>query len=352
MMLAMEQYKTCKITPGKVSLQELAEHFGLLPEELRWFHNRFCPLQDLIDPEIQSHVEVIYVPVPGTETGYYATTKKNKPFYEKANTLNVPRSFEKRYGIVQKGYENETEKLKLHYETELKKTSKEQLIINRKPLYINDKRPDMVMEQIADEVGGVFYPLQLELYENAKLKHVANFPEIQKRWKTKKQQLASYYKGEAERFLKTINEQFEYRGKTQRGILDSWFFVLYFFPLYETFTDEKMYTFQVALPIFSKQPKVLFEITLSIDEEVLDSQKFIITAKGNCIDPRTAPEIENAKAMHNPETKGEQAEGSFDFTYKLNAKDNSIFAIWGETNLQINKIHHKISFECYEQGIE
>ena len=346
----MEQYKTCKITSGKVSLQELAEHFGLLPEELRWFHNRFCPLSDLIDPEIQSHVEVIYVPVLGVETGYFATTKKNKPFYEKANTLNTPRSFEKRYGIVQNIYENGAEKLKLHYETELKKTGKEQLNINRKPLYIDNKRPDMVMEQMADEVGNVFYPLQLELYENAKLKHITNFPEIQKRWKTKKQQLASYYKGEvAENFLNTIDHQFEYRGKTQRGIVDSWFFVLYFFPLYETFTDEKTHTFQTSLPIFSKQPKVLFEVTLSIDEEVSESQKFIITAKGKCIDPRTVSEIENGKAMHNPETKGEKAEGSFDFTYKLNAKDNSIFAVFGEIDLIVSKAHRKISFECYEQ---
>lgn len=38
------------------------------------------------------------------------------------------------------------------------------------------------------------------------------------------------------------------------------------------------------------------------------------------IDPRTAPEIENAKAMHNPETKGEQAEGSFDFTLQAQCK--------------------------------
>ena len=346
----MEQYKTCKITPGKVSLQELAEHFGLLPEELRWFHNRFCPLQDLIDPEIQSHVEVIYVPVPGIETGYYAKADKKKPFYEKANSLNIPRTFEKKYGIVQISKLNGAEKLKLHYETELKKTGKEKLIISRKPLYIDDKRPDMIMEQIADEVGNVFYPLQLDLYENAKLKHIANFPEIQKRWKIKKQQLASYYQGEAaEDFLNRIDGQFEYRGKTQRGILDSWFFVLYFFPLYETFTDEKMYTFQVTFPIFPKQPKVLFEITLGIDEEVTESQKFFITAKGKCIDPRTISEIENSKITHNPETEGEKAEGSFDFTYKLNARDNSIFAIWGETNLILNNNHHTISFECYEQ---
>lgn len=345
----MELYKTCKITPGKVRLQELAEHLGLPSEELRWFHNRFCPIEDLIDPDIQSYVEIIYVPVPGVETGYYANTRKKKPAYEKPNTLIVPKSFEKRYGIVQNVYENETEKLKLHYETEIKKTVKKNILITRSPFYINEKRPDMVMEQIADEVGSIFYPLELELYENAKLKHIANFPEIQKRWKAKKQQLASYYKGGVtEKFLNTIDEQFEYRGKTQRGILDSWFFVLYFFPLYEQFKDDKKYTFQLTLPIFPKEPRVLFEITLSINEEVSDVQKFTITAKGKCIDPRNTDEIENGRAVHNPEAVGEKADGSFDFSYKLNAKDNSIFAIWGEADLTVNKTHRKISFECYE----
>lgn len=59
-----------------------------------------------------------------------------------------------------------------------------------------------------------------------------------------KQQLASYYKGEAERFLKTINEQFEYRGKNPARDFRQLVFCIIFFPLYETFTDEKMYTFK------------------------------------------------------------------------------------------------------------
>ena len=53
--------------------------------------------------------------------------------------------------------------------------------------------------------------------------------------------------------------------------------------------------------------------------------------------------------MHNPEIEGKKAEGSFDFTYKLNAKDNSIFAVFGEIDLIVSKAHRKISFECYEQ---
>ena len=345
----IDQYNTCKIKPGKVLLNKLAEHFGLLPAELRWFHNRFCPIEDLIDPDIQPHVEIIYVPVPGIETGYYATAARKKPVYEKANTLAVPKSFEKRYGIKQILQEDGNE-LTLHYETELKKTDADQLTVTRNHLYINHQRPDTTLEQIAEEAGRVFYPLQLELYGNAKLKHIANFPEIQKRWKAKKAELALYYKGEiAAELLKLIDEQLEYRGKTQRGILDSWFFILYFFPLYEQFNDEKKYTFQASLPVLPKMPRVLFDITLSIEEEVSETQKFIITAKGECTDPRTADEIAHGKAIHNPEAQGEKAAGSFEFTYKLNAKDNSVFSIWGEIQVQLSKQTRKISFECYEQ---
>ena len=45
-------YKTCKIDQGTVTLKEIAKHFDLEPDELRWFHNRFCPLEDLIGTDI------------------------------------------------------------------------------------------------------------------------------------------------------------------------------------------------------------------------------------------------------------------------------------------------------------
>lgn len=349
MTLILEDYKTCKIAPSQVSLEELAGYFVLDPGELRWFHNRFCPIEDLIDPVIQSHTEIIYVPVPGVETGYYARNHRNKPLYEKLNTLQIPRSFEKTYGITQTIYINETEKSKLHYQTEIKKTAKDRLIISRQSMYINHKRPEMVMEQIADIAGEVFYPLQLELYDNGKLKFINNFPEIQKRWKEKKATLSSCYKGQiADQLLDNLDNQLQYRGKIQRGILDSWFFVLYFFPLYEEFNEDKTYNFQIGLPIFPRKPRVLFDITLSIDETITETQKLTITARGKCADPRTLEEIINGKSAHDPEVKGEKVTGNFDFTYKLNARDNSIAALWGEVNLKLNEDHRKIVFDLYQ----
>jgi len=344
-----EKYKTYKITPFQVSLEELAEHFEVDPGELRWFHNRFCPIEDLIDPAIPSHTEIIYVPVPGVETGYYAGNHRNKPLYERLNTLQIPRAFEKSYGITQTVHNNGLEKPKLHYQTEIKKTAKDRLIISRQPIYVNYKRPEMVLEQIADIAGEIFYPLQLELYDNGKLKFIDNFPEIQKRWKEKKAALSSYYKGRViDHLLDNLDNQLQFRGKTQRGILDSWFFVLYFFPLYEKFNKEKTFSFQIGLPIFPRKPRVLFDITLSIDEMITETQKLTITARGKCADPRTVEEIINGKVVHDSGVNGEMATGNFDFTYKLNARDNSIAALWGEVNLKLNQDHRKIVFDLYQ----
>ena len=117
---------------------------------------------------------------------------------------------------------------------------------------------------------------------------------------------ASYYKGEtAAKLLESLDHQMQYRGKTQRGILDSWFFTLYFFPLYERFDEDKTYT----LPFLPKLPKILFEITLSVHEEISESRKFLIMAKGKCTDPRTAAEISNGKTIHRFE--GRNGGGTF-----------------------------------------
>lgn len=332
-----------------MSLEELAKHFELDSGELRWFHNRFCPIEDLIDPAIPAHTEIIYVPIPGIETGYYTSNHRHKPLYERLNTLQIPKSFERSYGITQSTHVNGLEKSKLHYQTEIKKTAKDRLTISRQSMYVNHKRPEMVIEQIADIVGDMFYPLQLELYDNGKLKFIDNFPDIQKRWKEKKVSFSAYYKGQVtDQLLDNLDNQLQYRGKMQRGILDSWFFVLYFFPLYEEFNEDKIYNFQIGLPIFPRKPRVLFDITLSIDETITETQKLTITARGKCADPRTLEEIINGKATHNPEVKGEKVTGNFDFTYKLNARDNSIAALWGEVNLKLNQDQRKIVFDLYQ----
>ena len=97
------------------------------------------------------------------------------------------------------------------------------------------------------------------------------------------------------------------------------------------------------LPLEENSEKVPFEITLSLNEEVSKTNKIFIKAEGKSKSPMSystqIPQNENQPTN----------EGYFDFTYKLNSKDNSIFSIFGEMGLESQKLNKKITFECYEQ---
>ncbi|QYS89932.1 hypothetical protein [Flavobacterium davisii] len=58
-----QKFQIYKIKPNSIQLTQLANKLNLVPEALRWFHNLYCPLEDLIESEIQPHVVNIYIPI-------------------------------------------------------------------------------------------------------------------------------------------------------------------------------------------------------------------------------------------------------------------------------------------------
>lgn len=345
--------KTCKISKG-TSLKELANFFKLTEEQLKRYHNTYCPLEDLIGHDIPEHVTLIYVPPDDKELREKIFNPKGGNYikYKSKNTLENNSSFNKRYGIIQKTFHNDAEKLKIHYETVVKKIGYS-VEISRHPVYINHQRPKLIVEQIADKVGDILYPLKIETTENGIAKEISNLKEIQARWKQLKPDLEDYYKGKiAKELFERIEKQLKSKSQLLDKITDSIFYLMYFFPLYEKFNAKK-YTFQLALPFIAQSEKVLFEVTLSLDETISTTNKFFIKAEGKCIDIRTPEEIDRGKFVPSNNIKDEEIflnKGFFDFTYKLNSKDNSIFSIYGEMGIKLSDYTKKITFECYEQS--
>jgi hypothetical protein len=338
--------KTCKISTG-TTLKELATFFKLTEEQLKRYHNTYCPLDDLIGHDIPNHVTIIYVPPEDKELREKIFNPNGGNFinYKTKNTLDNKGAFNKRYGIIQKTFINDEEKLKIHYETEIKKNNNK-LEIKRNSVYLNHQRPDLIVEQMADKIGNTMYPLELELNDDGTIKGVNNQQAILDRWLMLKPELEDYYRGkEAEQIFQNVVRNIRSRSKFLHKIKDSLFYVMYFFPLYETFNEDKKYIFQIHLPLEENSGKVLFEITLSLNEEISKTNKFLIRAGGKSIVP-------SLYAIHNQKNENDNqptTEEYFDFTYKLNSKDNSIFAIYGEMGLKSQKLDKKITFECYEQ---
>ncbi|MBB6370067.1 hypothetical protein [Chryseobacterium shigense] len=338
--------KTCKISKG-TTLKELANFFRLTEEQLKRYHNTHCPLDDLIGYDIPEHVRMIYVPPDDIESREKIFNPKggNSVNYKSKNTLYNKGSFNKRYGIIQKTFINGEEKLKLHYEIEIKKNNNK-VEIKRKSVYLNHQRPDLIVEQMADKIGNMMYPLELELNDDGTIKETSNQQAILDRWLRLKLELEDYYRGkEAELIFQNVGKNIRSRSKFLHKIKDSLFYGMYFFPLYETFTEDKKYIFQMYLPLEENSGKVPFEVTLSLNEEISKTNKFLIQAEGKSI----APRLYSIHIPKNENNNQPTTEGYFDFTYKFNSKDNSIFAIYGEMGLKSQKLDKKITFECYEQ---
>ncbi|MCW3161092.1 hypothetical protein [Chryseobacterium oryctis] len=342
--------KTCRISKG-TTLEELANHFNLTKEQLKRYHNTYCPLDDLIGYDIPEHVTIIYVPPLDAESREKIFNPKSGNFlsFKSKNTLDNKQNYKKRYGIIQKIFHNDEEELKIHYETEIIK-NKNTVQISRSQVYLNNKVPDLVIEQLADKIGSIFYPFELGLHENGSINTLVNFKEIQNRWKILKPQLEEYYKGEiANELLASTNKRITQKSITEQ-VHNSLFFTLYFLPLYKTFDENKSLNLSIEIPIFKNSTRALFEIDLKLEEKISKTHKFIIKASGKSTSGKISDEIE--KENTSPITDGKiQPKNSsyFDFIYKLNSKDNSIFAIYGELGVQFPDCMKKISLECYEQ---
>lgn len=337
--------KTCKISKG-TTLKELAIFFKLTEEQLKRYHNTYCPLDDLIGYDIPAHVSIIYVPPDDIEAREKIFNPKGGNYvnYKSKNTLDNKGSFNKRYGIIQKTFINGKEKLKIHYETEIKKNNNK-VEIKRNSVYLNNQRPDLILEQMADKIGNTIYPLELELNDDGSIKGINNQQAILDRWLMLKPQLEDYYKGkESEQLFQKVGRNIRSRSKFLHKIKDSLFYVMYFFPLYETFNDDKKYIFKMNLPLEENSGKMPFEITLSLNEEISKTNKFLLRAEVRSIDYT----LYDINIPQNKNDNQPTTEGYFDFTYKLNSKDNSICAIYGEMRLKSQKLEKKITFECYE----
>lgn len=341
--------KTCKISKG-TTLQELSEYFHLTKEQLKRYHNTYCPLEDLIGHDIPTHVTIIYVPPEDKELREKIFNPKGGNYinYRAKNTLDNRSSFHKRYGIIQKTFQNGEEKLKIHYEIEIKKNNSK-VEIKRDKVYLNNQRPDLIVEQIADKVGNIMFPLELELNENGTIKGTVNQQTILDRWLKLKPEFDDYYKGkEAEGIFQKIGKNIRSRSKFLHRIKDSLLYVIYFFPLYESFNEDKKHIFQTYLPLGEDSGKIPFEITISLNEEISKTNKFLIRTEGKSI---LSEEGLNMNLISQNGNKNQpQTDSYFDFTYKINSKDNSIFAIYGEMGVKSPKLDKKITFECYEQS--
>lgn len=312
--------KTCKISSG-TTLEELAKYFDLSVAQLKWYHNLHCSSEDKIDQEIAKHTQIILVPPIDRDVREIIF----RSFSEHKNSLDSPTSFTKDYGVVQTVFVNGEEQVKMHYEIKVTQ-QKSQVVITRKSVYINDQKPDTIVEQLADEIGRILYPLEMTLDETGTLTSILNQQQILDKWLKLKPKLQRYYQGdEAERLLDNVQNRIRSKSRLLQDIQSELFFQMYFLPL------EKQDKTLERIFDFGELGRFSMNIVLFQDEKPSDTGKIIVRAKGELLNNDLS-----------------QFTGSLDFIYKINPKNHHVFSIFGEVKIHTLKQQKTIRMECLE----
>ena len=314
----------------KYSLQEgdtiesIAQKFDISINRLLSMHNINVPIQDVIKSQYDGfpkHLTFIYL----TEEVVKNIEKKNE---RKTGYVIWSDAFykAKTYGFQVENYENETLINKIHYLLEMvyKKNENKQIVleINRKQVYINNKQPDTIIEQLANSISETIFPIQLQLRSNGEIESVANHKELQERWQTKKEKLAAYYKGDiADKIIAKANIFFKNKHIITESLTQNWFFNLFFKPIYGSYSTKKEINYNSTFPFES----TAFEIIQNLEDVYSKTNKVIVNAKGESL---------------NSKTKNEAT-----IQYKLNELDKSIFSIIG--TFTSNNMKTKV--EIYQQ---
>lgn len=290
------------------TVESVAQKFDISINWLISVHN--------INVEIKDKIQSQYDGFPKHLTSIYLTEEVVKNLEKKSErkTANVvcAATFykSKTYGFQVINYEKETLLNKIHYILEMvyKKNENKQIVleINRKQVYINNKQPDTIIEQLANKISETIFPLQLQVSGNGEIESLANHKEIVERWKTNKEKLSSYYKGDiAEKIIAKATNFFKNKYILTESLTENWFFNLFFKPIYGNYSSKKEISYNSTFPFESNE----FEMTQNLEDVYSKTNKVIVNTKGNSIKSNTKNEAI--------------------IQYKLNDMDKSIFSIVG-----------------------
>ena len=313
------------------TLQSVAKKYNITAEELRSYHNRYCPLPNLLNSEIEHQKELI-VPKPkkeGEETPQEKQCKKvsfapdNKQVYSPVNTHY-------KYGVMIT-LENGEEKNELKYETSVKWVQKYDdyhifEIDRTSKIYINEEEANDIADLLAYETSKVLFPMHLMVDEDGNWEEVAKYNKYPERWKTVKKHLQKEFEGEmVESYLLKIEEILE-NPELINFYMSGDFFLRTLFLGYCThygkdFTVEKHITF----PIIENGIEPRFKIQTKADPYLDEYNLINIEIEGVLDDKRSQSDFINGNpfAFKNEEEKKKEEQPFGDISVQAFLNPNS-----------------------------
>ena len=202
-------------------------------------------------------------------------------------------------------------------------------------IYINDRKPDSLLQELGHEVSKILYPLDIECKFTGDFKTVTNFSIIQERWLVKKNKLLSKYSDESVlKYIEKVSFSLAFEERLLAKLKSDYFLSVYFKPIFIYYTAFLNFETNLSFPVLGLSKPVNFKVNQSIDEKRLKQNEYRIHINGQIDDERSLADLEQKFDNPNYSSEDEEEKGSCTFTYLLNNETKTIEGINGVFDLK------------------
>jgi hypothetical protein len=199
------------------------------------------------------------------------------------------------------------------------------------PVYINDKEPDTLAEELACKIATAIYPLQLETDEQGSFAKINNHSQILERWYTLKPELLEYYDGEDMRKYIQLSEQsLSSVELLYEKLSQDWFLISYFAPVLGTYSSNSLKQTYIYLPISDSNVPVQYLTTWHLNPSIDEHDEITVHGEGTVQEDRCKMDFEQDcdfpyYRVSNPAEH--DVTGNFEHVVKLQAQGHSVESI-------------------------
>jgi hypothetical protein len=327
--LSYKDYQTYTIKKGD-TLLSVAYKLGIDTYTLRAYHNKFCPIQDLIEADFPSQLEYLILAPPEIKLSDDEREKHRKKivfqeasFKMSLNNAKVSNSYGVLY-TIENGSEIHTIKQKMNVEWKAKNENGYYFFeVSRiGKVYINDTAASTMAEEIAEKASAALYPLLVVVDHNGKWVYINNFSRIEKRWQETKKQILKYYKGDyAEKYLSLYDKSLEDSDTLYISLSKDWFLNAFFNGIHTHNSPSLSIQKEIDFPLIAKTENIKYFVDQKVDDRLDVDNFLVLDIKGKLCDDRTKTDLENELQIPVKEYSDQKASGSYRAKYFLNPEN-------------------------------
>jgi len=286
-----DKFRTYKIQKGD-TLTSVAQDLGVEADELRWYHNMYCEIQDLIEADFKSYSQFLIL-----APEKYIEERKEK---EEKKTQKVslgsdyglpflPERLNERYRVkytFEVGHQVDVTEMAIDVKwLATDKNSYHLFEITRsKIVHINGLPPQSLIEKLGAKNAEMLYPLKIVVDKFGKWVDIYNYDEIESRWENIKNEILDYYEGElTEACIDYTEKNLRDSDTLLRSLRSDYFFRTFFNGIHVGYTADYAFKNEVSFPL-EEDEEAIFEVTQKISP-FLDGDGFVkVDQKGVYMD--------------------------------------------------------------------